>query len=478
MTKALVNGCRIALFDEYPSYLAVAVKMRSGAFGGAASLRCRCIANVAYIANVIYTADIAEVLSRPLTFTNVAHIIIRNTADFHNRNFQSMLLIGKPVQRGATMNMILLKNVDVYAPQHVGMTDILLANDKIIEIRPDIEYAITGMPVLDLQGRQVIPGLIDQHVHSIGGGGEDGYASRVPALKFSDCVKAGVTTLVGLLGTDSRTRSLADLLSMTKGLTATGITSYCLTGAYEYPSPTLTGSVGNDIVYIAEVLGVKLAISDHRCSNPTKEELVKLASEVRIAALLSKKPGVVHLHVGAAAEGIRKVLEIIRETPIPAKHFRPTHMGGHLDQALEFATCGGYVDITAGEETPAKVKELLDRECPSRLLTMSSDSNGSFPKWNERKEIIGMTYGRMTSLFNCVRALVNEQGMALEQALPFITENVARALDLYPRKGVLQEGADADMVVLGRGLSIESVMAKGRWLSLDGKILVKGMYED
>jgi beta-aspartyl-dipeptidase (metallo-type) len=377
------------------------------------------------------------------------------------------------------MKAMMIKHADLYTPEHVGIRDMLIANDRIVAIGTDLEFSMGAIETIDLQGRIAIPGLIDQHVHSIGGGGEDGYASRVPPLRFSDCVKAGVTTLVGLLGTDSRTRSLADLLAMTKGLTATGITSYCLTGAYEYPSPTLTGSVGNDIIYIAEVLGVKLAISDHRCSNPTQQELVRLASEVRIAALLSKKPGVVHLHVGAAEEGIEKILRIVSETPIPAKHFRPTHMGRHLDQALEFAArFGGYVDITAGEASAAQAKSLLDKGCPPNLLTLSSDSNGSFPKWNERKEIMGMTYGKMTSLFSTIRNLVSQEGLPLEQALPFVTENVSRALELFPRKGVLQEGADADFVVLDSDLSIKSVMAKGRWLSYEGKILVTGMYEE
>ena len=92
-----------------------------------------------------------------------------------------------------------------------------------------------GCRVLDAAGRRVIPGLIDQHVHITGGGGESGFTSRVPELRFSDSVKAGVTTLVGLLGTDSRTRNVQNLLAKTKALNEEGITAYCLTGAYEIP---------------------------------------------------------------------------------------------------------------------------------------------------------------------------------------------------------------------------------------------------
>lgn len=124
------------------------------------------------------------------------------------------------------MKAMMIKHADLYTPEHVGIRDMLIANDRIVAIGTNLEFSMGAIETIDLQGRIAIPGLIDQHVHSIGGGGEDGYASRVPPLRFSDCVKAGVTTLVGLLGTDSRTRSLADLLAMTKGLTATGITSY------------------------------------------------------------------------------------------------------------------------------------------------------------------------------------------------------------------------------------------------------------
>ncbi|MCH3907081.1 MAG: amidohydrolase family protein [Sphaerochaeta sp.] len=43
----------------------------------------------------------------------------------------------------------------------------------------NLSVTLPGLQVIDLEGRDVIPGLIDQHVHIIGGGGEDGPESRV-----------------------------------------------------------------------------------------------------------------------------------------------------------------------------------------------------------------------------------------------------------------------------------------------------------
>ena len=42
-------------------------------------------------------------------------------------------------------------------------------------------------------------------------------------------------------------------------------------------------------MFIDEILGVKLAISDHRAPNITTEELIRLASDVRTAGMLSGK---------------------------------------------------------------------------------------------------------------------------------------------------------------------------------------------
>lgn len=377
---------------------------------------------------------------------------------------------------------VCVKNADVYSPAPLGRNDILICNDRILAIRPDISGLPKDCRVIDAAGRRVIPGLIDQHVHITGGGGESGFTSRVPELRFSDSVRAGVTTLVGLLGTDSRTRSVQNLLAKTKALNEEGITAYCLTGAYEIPSPTLTGSVGDDILFLQEVIGVKVAISDHRSSNLTKEEMIKLASEARIAGLLSKKPGVVHMHTGSGRQGLGMILDIVKTTDIPIKHFRPTHMRKALeDDVVEFTGLGGYADYTSSEEPDEKSQEILDvlaRGIPEDRLTISSDSNGSMPKWGPNRELIGITYAKMTSLFGQIRSLVQVKGLPLERALRFVTQNVAQALEIYPRKGCLAPDSDADLVILGPQMEIETVLAKGQVLMEEGKILKKGLFED
>ena len=51
------------------------------------------------------------------------------------------------------------------------------------------------------------------HVHLIGGGGEGGYATRTPEIQLTDITTSGVTTVLGLLGTDGVTRHVASLLA-------------------------------------------------------------------------------------------------------------------------------------------------------------------------------------------------------------------------------------------------------------------------
>ncbi len=376
--------------------------------------------------------------------------------------------------------MLLIKNVELYTPEYAHNQDVLIVNDKIAAIgNIDNALPFDDVSVIDGKGCRCIPGLIDQHVHITGGGGESGFASRVPELKLSDCIKAGVTTVVGLLGTDSQTRSVENLVAKTKALNEEGITAYCLTGAYDYPSPTISGDVYKDILYISEVLGVKLAISDHRGPHLTKESLIRLVSQVRVASLISKKAGIVHLHTGSEPQGLQMVLDILNETELPIAHFRPTHIRNHTPGAREFAARGGYLDFTSGRDPKEAATTLAGYLTETSLsqITLSSDANGSQPVWNEKKEIIGITAAKMDTLYQTIMALTVEQGLSFADALSVATSNVAHALKLYPQKGAIAVGSDGDVVILDEHNQIDTVIAKGQLMMLHKELLVKGLFE-
>ena len=374
----------------------------------------------------------------------------------------------------------LIQNVYVFRDNQWKMSEILIADQKIEANADRIPINYKDLVVIDGEGMKAIPGYIDQHVHVCGGGGEGSFITQVPPLKFSEPVKAGVTTLVGLLGTDGTTRSVANLVAKTKALKEFGLTAYCLTGNYNYPSPTLTGSVMDDIVFVDEIIGVKIAIADHRSANMTTESLIKLASDARVAGMLSGKPGIVHLHTGSGKNPLNIVFDALEKSEIPITNFRPTHLAPKYEHALTFAEMGGYVDFTCDPDDMYNRAGLLCRaldEVPEGMMTISTDSNGSLPVWNEKNEMIGITAASIGALHATIKAMVEMHQCPLEKAIRPVTENVAKALKLYPAKGVLAAGSDADIVLLDDELNIDSVYAMGKCMLKSGEMQVSANFE-
>lgn len=380
--------------------------------------------------------------------------------------------------------MKLMRNADVYAPAHLGKRDILIEGGKIAKIEADLSrYAELADEVIDVQGAKVVPGYIDAHIHITGGGGEQGPASRVPECPLSELTRNGVTTVLGLLGTDGVSRSLPNLLFKCRALNEEGVTCYALTGSYQYPSQTMTGSVIDDISLIGEIIGCKVALSDHRSSNMTKEELIRLASDVRMGGLISGKAGVLVMHMGSGKNRLKHVLDAMRETDIPARTFWPMHMRRSqelIDEGIEFIGMGGTIDFTATEDgSVAKcVAQLVQQRGVSiDHITMSSDAFGSMPRFDEKGVCVGLTYVSPRTLHDELKHMVNEHGIALEDALKLLTVNPARMMQLQGVKGEIAVGADADMIVYNADMGIDSVIAKGNMAVQRGEILLKGRFE-
>ena len=382
----------------------------------------------------------------------------------------------------------LLQNADLHAPEPLGVLDVLVAGETIAWIGKRGELG-AGLPAerSDLQGRRVIPGLIDPHVHVTGGGGEAGASTKIPPVPLTRFTSAGITTVIGVLGTDDCTRSTAELLARVRGLNDEGITAYALTGGYHLPPTTLTGSVRGDIVHLDRVLGVgELAISDHRSSQPTRDELLRVASEAHVAGLMTGKAGIVHLHVGDGPRGLSLIREALGHSEIPARVFNPTHVNRRkalFEEALELAERGCFVDVTAfpvAEDEDAwtaadAVERYLGAGFPAKRLTVSSDGGGCLPTFDREGRIASAEVAQPGALIDTLAALIAREH-PLDQVLPAFTSNAA-ALWRLPRKGRLAAGCDADLAVLDSSGKPEHVMARGRWHVRGGKAVVSGTFE-
>lgn len=380
------------------------------------------------------------------------------------------------------MQPMLLKNCDLWSPEHLGRRDVFVAGGKIVAVEPELAIDFPGLEAIDLKGAKLVPGLIDQHIHVTGGGGEGGWQSRCPELGFSELVRAGVTTFLGVSGTDSMSRSIENLLAKVRGLAAEGASGWMWTSNYAFPPTTITRDVKTDLFAIPEVLGVKIALGDHRSSWPTTDELLRLASEVRIAGMLTGKVGFVHVHLGDRPTAF-DLMEACIATGIPAKHFRPTHTGRHPEvfrRACEFAKAGGIMDITTGGGnylgTAAEtLRAALAAGVPAERITLSSDGHGSMPRFNDAGEMVGLAVG----LINCNKETIGElaKDLGLETALRFMTTNVAHALNLT-EKGAIVPGADADMLVVDDAFEPQWVFMRGRIAMREGELLMKGAFEE
>lgn len=366
--------------------------------------------------------------------------------------------------------LTLLRHADVYAPESLGITDLWVAGTSIVHIGEAHVPPELVAHTIDLAGQRVIPGLIDGHVHVTGGGGESGPASRVPPITARMLIDAGITTCVGLLGTDGTTRSIASLVARTLGLRAEGLSAYCYTGSYEVPVRTLTGSVRGDIAFVDPIIGVgELAISDHRSSQPTYEELVRIASDAHVGGLMSGKAGIVHLHLGDGARGLSLVRRALDECELPPRVFHPTHVNRNkrlFVEAMALAPRGCAIDVTAfpagdeGLSAEDAISVYLDEKLPADNLTCSSDGCGCLPTFNAQGEMIAMDVGKPSALTDALRALI-KKSRALSEVLPIFTSNPARLLRLA-RKGRIAVGHDADFAVLDAAGQVTQVMALGQ----------------
>ncbi len=370
----------------------------------------------------------------------------------------------------------LIKNAKVYAPQDLGVQDILLWEDRVIKIGKNLSVpAGFEGDTLDMTGKIVIPGLVDTHVHITGGGGEGGFTTRTGEITFEEIAEAGVTTLVGVLGTDGYARRVEDVLVKCLALREEGFDCYFLTGSYTLPITTMRGSVAEDIIFNEYCLGTgEVAHCDHRGSMIRYDEFVRLAADTRNGARLAGNKGVLNIHLGnypnPADFFIRACEEDITFRPLIV----PTHVTRKydvFDSCLQFLEYGGQIDITAGSPADESQQEYGSVEGLERIykqygsldrVTMTSDGNGSAPVWDNLGNMIGMGKGSCKVLLADLKTIAHRGIVPFEEALRTVTTTPAAVYGLKNTAGQIAENGMANFAVLSEDYNLEATILGGK----------------
>ncbi|EKQ52181.1 MULTISPECIES: beta-aspartyl-peptidase [unclassified Clostridium] len=388
----------------------------------------------------------------------------------------------------------IVKGCNVYAPKHLGIKDVLIVGGKIEGIYDElnIENSSLNIEIINGENKLLFPGFIDGHVHIIGAGGEGGYNTRTPEMPLSSLVKAGITTVVGCIGTDGICRSMKELIAKAKALKQDGMSAYCLTGSYEVPVRTVTESIKDDLMLIEEIIGVgEIAISDHRSSQPSFDSFANLVAESRVGGLLSNKSGIVNVHLGDGERKLNYLFELIDKTEIPETQLLPTHInrnGKLFKTGLEYVKKGGFIDLTTscdlenlaeGELRAAEgLKKYIDEKLPIEHITFTSDGNGSMEKFDKDGKLSGYKICSVSTLYREVKFAITELNVPIEDAIKVVTSNVAEIMK-FKNKGTIECGKDADLVIVDdKSFDIDTVFANGKKMMENGEVLVKGVFEN
>lgn len=362
--------------------------------------------------------------------------------------------------------VIVVEHGDLYTPEPHGADSLLLADSKILKIgqvdRSALDRLGVEYEVVDASDGYVVPGFIDPHEHLLGSSGEGGLALQSPMLFLTEIVRAGITTVVGVLGVDTTMMTMEGLLARVKGLYQEGLSTRMWTGGYNVPPTTVMNSVREDIMFLDECVGTgEVAISDERGLNQSAQELAKLIRDTFVGGHLADKAGVTHFHVGEESTRLAPLREVIEDFQVKPAWLYPTHVQRNetlLDEAIALARRGATVDFDTTKGDLAKwFRYYRDHGGPLDRLTISSDADSGTPDIH----------------LNQLCGLVVNQRVPLETVLPLVTTNVARILK-YPEKGTLAAGCDADVVVLQKGtLEVREVIARGKRMVVGGELAVR-----
>ena len=376
------------------------------------------------------------------------------------------------------MNGTYIINGQVYIDHTFQNKAIYIQDGKINLLEPDCQASGT---VFDAAGRKIVPGFIDVHTHGAVGVDINGASAE-------DLEKVGA-----FFAKNGTTSWLASILTDTEEQTSRAI-SQCI----KYQASAGRG---------AQLLGIHLEgpflASEFKGAMP--EHLLKKGSADLVSSYQRQANGNIrYITVSPEVEGVLELIPRLRELGIvvamghsgadydtamaaiqagtaacthtfnamaPLHQHRPAIIGAALESDVycEMICDGLHLH-------PAIVRLLWKTKGPQRLVAITDSimaaglPDGNYhlgvnqvvvEKGDAKLASDGTRAGSTLTQDRALRNLLSFTGRPLEEILPVLTENPAKLIGVYDRKGSIEDGKDADLVVLDEQNQVADVFLQG-----------------
>ena len=376
------------------------------------------------------------------------------------------------------MDRLLIRGGAVYRGRRFETADVLCEDGKIAAIGEGLQAQ--GAQVIDAAGRRVVPGFIDAHTHGAAG------------VDVNAADEEGLRKIAAFFATQGTTAFNASILTDTEETTRR-----CLRAV-----KTVMGDRGRGAQLLGAHLEGPFLAKEYKGAMP--EYLLREGDAALLRRWQAEFPGVItYITVSPEVPGvIEMIAEIADDVPVAIGHsgadyataMRAIESGArcitHTFNAMrlfhqhEPAIMGAALEsdcyceaICDGRHLhPGTVRMLLKCKGDERVMAVTDSimaaglPDGAYKLGVNDVVVVdgdakladtGVRAGSTLTTGQALRNLVRFTGRPAEDMLPLLTENPARALRIDDRKGTLEIGKDADIVLLNDGLRVCATIAGG-----------------
>jgi allantoinase len=395
-----------------------------------------------------------------------------------------------------------------------GNTDYIRAdlefdNGKITQIRD----RISGSEMIDVSGFLIFPGAIDPHVHF----NDPGFSDREDFCTGTSAAAAGgVTTVIDMPCTSlppvTDKAALSNKLKVTKNK---AIVDYCLYGGVSGQSfanleinmkelrdfvpgfktyftsgmdtfSSLNLSQFEQVVKLASKLSRPVLLHaedpnfvskinkskaiatpyDHYLSRPEAAEIEAVKKASRVASKYQAHIHIVHISTAEAAE-------IVAENKFLSGETAPHYLQFDL---ADYMKLGSVLKVNPPLKKPENRMQLWHKLIDGGIDFVATD-HAPAPKQKKNTGSILTDYAGIPGIETMLLYLYWEglvkNKLSLTRFLQITCENAARTYGLFDRKGSLEVGKDADMVIFdpnaGTFIKAENFYSKGKSTPFEGQ---------